>query len=233
MHIKFTYRQGTQLSKDQSDFIFIESKKFGSVETKTYSFGSGAIDLISIINITLTSIVLSNLQAFTKGFFGEDWFKNLGEKTRQDLEAELRHRKAFIKAYFDIFVRNKENKNEAYVISEVIGDVTLYVVINHYNMTEELIRRLPQALVDTYGKISLGYVNVESKICQLFPDFESNEWRYLFAPTYKGFGNFIDQYFDFKTNKMIRINSKSEFLSNFNLVEEDMHKFIINAFIGR
>lgn len=233
MNIKFTYRQSLELSKSEQDFLLRESKYFGSVETKTYSSRSGALDLGSILETTLTFVAVTNLQAFGKGFIGEDWFKNLGNKTRKEIESEIIQAKAFIKAYFEVFVKNKENKQDAFVISETIGEVTLFVVINHYKMTDELLDRLPQALVDTYGKISLGYIDIESKVCQLFPDFEKNEWRYLFTPTFNGFGNFVDQYFDFRTNRQIQINSKLDFINRFDLIDEDKYKLIINALIDR
>lgn len=233
MNIKFIYRQSLDFSEQEQDFLLKESNNFGLVEIKKYSSRSGALDLVSIIETGLTFIVLKNVQAFTKGFIGEDWFKNLGEKARKELEHEIIQAQGFIKAYFDVFVRNKTNKQEAFVISENIGDVTLYVVINHYNMTDQLLDKLPKALVDTYGKISLEYISIESKTCQLFPDFENNEWRYLFTPTYKGFGNFVDNYYDFKSNRQIQINSKQDFVDRFDLIDEDKYKLIINALIDR
>jgi hypothetical protein len=233
MNIKFSYRQSLEFSENEQDFLLRTSRKFGTVETKTYSSRSGALDLVSIIETTLTFVVLTNFQAYSKGLIGEDWFKKLGIKTRQEIEAEIIQAKAFVEAYFEVFVKDKENRQEAFVITENIGEVTLFVVINHYNMNNELLEKLPKALVDTYGRISLGYIKIESNTCQLFPDFENNEWRYLFTPTLQGFGNFVDQYFDLKTNRLIKINSKLDFANRFNLNEEDKYKIIINSLIER
>jgi hypothetical protein len=184
MNIKFTYRQSLDLSEVEKYFISDKSQNFGSVEIKTYTSKQGALDLVSIIETTLTFAVLTNLNAFAKGFIGEDWFKNLGQITRQELESEMIQARKFIKAYYEVFVKNNDNTQEAFVISETIGEVTLFVVINHYQMTEELLDKLPQALVDCYGKISLGHIKVDSNTCQLFPDFANNKWRYLFNPSY-------------------------------------------------
>lgn len=233
MNIKFTYRKSLDFSEREKRFLESESNKFGQVEIKTYSSRSGALDLVSIIETTLTFAVLTNLQAFTKGFIGEDWFKKLGVKARIELESELNQTKNFLKAYYDVFIRNEQNLQEAFVISETIGEVTLFVVINHYNMTDELLDKLPKALVDTYGKISLGHIEVESKTCQLYPDFKNNEWRYLFTPTFSAFGNYVDKYYDFKFSRMVQINSKREFIDRFELTEEDKYKVIINALIER
>lgn len=233
MNIKFTYKQSLDFSEQEQEFLLNGSNSFGSVEIKKYSSRSGALDLVSIVEVCLTFMVLTNIQAFTKGFIGENWFKNLGEKTRQELISEILLAKDFIKTYFNVFVRNKTNRQEAFVISEIIGTTTLYVVINHFNMTDELIDKLPKALVETYGKISLDYIVAESKTCQLYPDFENNEWRYLFTPTYVAFGNYVDKYYDLKENRVFQINSKQEFVDRFDLIDEDKYKFIINSFVDR
>lgn len=233
MDIGFTYKEGTEFSDIEKAFLMQKSKAFGKVTIKTYSTRFGTTDLVSLLEVSLIFAVVTNLQAFAKGFIGEDWFKALGQKTRLELENELKATKNFIKAYYDCFIRNKPNEQKAYVINEQIGDINLYVAINLYQMTDALLDKLPEALVDTYGKISLGYLDIESKICQLFPDFELNEWRYLFSPTYKGFGNYIDKYYDFKSNKLIRLNSKQDFIDRFDMIDEDKYKLIINALIVR
>jgi hypothetical protein len=233
MDIKFKYRSGLELPKDEHEFLTINSKKFGITEIRTYSSRFGSLDLDLFIETTLQFYVLRSFESFAKGFIGEDWLKNLGIESRKILESEMINAKYFIKAYYEVFVKSKNNRKKAVVISEMIEDVTLYAVINHHKITEELLNRLPHALVDTYGRISLGYINVESKTCQLFPDFEDNTWRFLFTPTYEGFGNFIDQYFDFKLNQMIKVESKSDFLEKFDITDEDKYKLIINAMIDR
>jgi hypothetical protein len=52
-------------------------------------------------------------------------------------------------------------------------------------------------------------------------------------PLYKGFGNFVDQYFDLEENEQFKINTKAEFIEKFNLSQEDKYKLIINALIER
>lgn len=233
MNIKLTYSKLLNLSEAEQYFISKESRNFGVVDIKTYTSKFGALDLVSIIDSTLTFVVLKNSIAFAEGFIGEEWFKNLGKTTRQELASEIIQAKNFIKAYYEIFVKNNDITQEAFVISETIGEVNLFVVINHYRMTEELLNKLPQALVDCYGKISLGYIKIHSNTCQLFPDFATDEWRYLFNPSYQGFGNYVDQYFDLEVNKQFKIKTKAEFLEKFNLNNQDKYKLIINALIER
>lgn len=233
MQIKFKYKQSLNLSTIEQKFISNESRKFGTVEIKTYTSKSSALDLKPIIEAVLAFTVISGFKAFVKGFINEDWFKNLGQVKRQELEFKMIQAKVFIKAYYEVFVKKNYNIQEAFVVSVIIGEVTLFAVINHYQMTEELLDKLSQALVDCYGKISLGYIKIDSNTCQLFPNFTNNEWRYLFNPSYKGFGDFIDQYFDLYQNKQYKINTKTEFLEKFNINNEDKYKLIINALIER
>lgn len=233
MKIKFIYRHSLDFFEQEKDFLLKESNNFGLVEIEKYSSRLGALDIVSIIETSLTFFILNSIKGFSAGFFGEDWFKNLGEKVRKELVAEIIQVRGFIRAYFDVFIKNKTNKQEAFLISVNIEDVTLYVVINHFNMTDQLLDKLPKALIDTYRKICLKQIIIESKICQLFPDFKKNEWRYLFTPTYVGFGNYVDNYYDFKLHKQIRINSEQVFSERFAVIDEDKYKFIINALIDR
>lgn len=233
MNIEFSYREGTNFPNNGKAFLIQESKTFGHVTIRTYKTRFGAIDLVTVLAASLSCIVKTGLQSFVKGFVGEDWLKALGAKARSELIKELKNTKYFIKAYYDCFIRNEPNIEQAYVITENIGDITLFVVLNHYQMTDILLDKLPQALVETYGKISLGYLDIESKICQLFPDFGRNEWRYLFSPTFSGFGNFVDRYYDLNSNEVILITSKEEFINRFDLKEEDKYKLIISGLIER
>lgn len=233
MYIKFAYKNTTVFSEQEEEFLFRDSKIFGWVETKKYSSRFGVTDLISIIETSLTFIILTNIRAFAKGFIGEDWFKRLGEKARREVEHEINQAQEFIKAYYNVFIRNKANEQEAHVFSMNIDDVILYVVINHYYMSDLLLYRLPKSLVDIYGRVYLGYIDVESKCCQLYPDFENNQWRYLFIPTNNAFGNYVDRFYDRNTNEIVQLKSKQDFLERFNLIDEDKYKLIINALIDR
>lgn len=233
MNIKFTFKEGIVFSENEMAFLMHKSKTFGQVTIKTYTSRSGTIDLVSFIEVSFEFAVLKILNAFVKGFIGEDWFKNLGHKFRLEIEREMGTLKDFLEAYYDCFVRNQPYIQKAFVISEQIGDITLYIVINHFQMTNILLDKLPQSIVDTYGKISLGYFDIDSKICQLYPDFKQNEWRFLLTPTYNGLGNFVDRYYDLSSNKLIRIVSKEEFISEFDLIEEDRYKLIVNAILER
>ena len=105
-----------------------------------------------------------------------------------------------------------------------------YAVLNHKKSTKKLIERLPDALVRAVGEISLNRIPIEHpNVIQLYPNFETESWDYLFMPTVSAFGNYIDRYFDFRTNQMITINSREEFYKKFEIDDEDIYKFIISA----
>lgn len=233
MKINFTYKKNLVLSPKKKNFLTNESGTFGEVTIKTYTSRFGTLDLVSLIETGLTFIALTNLQAYIKGFTGEDWFKKLGGNSRKEIENEIKTARNFIKAFYQVFVKHNDNFEEAYVLKESIGDITLYAVINHVGISDKLLNELPRAFVHAYGLICLEHVNVESKTCQLYPDFKTKEWRYLFMPTYNAFGKYVDKYYDFKLKKVIEINSKEEFISKFNLSNADKYKLIINAQLER
>ena len=230
MYIKVTYRKNTNFSKEEKEFIHNTAKKYGEVRIDEYSSRFGAIDLITFIEFSIYYIVLVNLKAFIKGFIGEDWFKSIGKQSRLSIGKELNNIRLFLIDYYNCFVLNKPDVNEAFTITEDIGDTRLYVVINHSRMTQKLIERLPEAIVEIYGRISLELIIVEGKTCQLYPDFEKEEWRYLFIPTYQGFGNFVDKYFDLELNKELILKTKTEFIDKFQISIEDECKLIINPY---
>lgn len=228
MNIIFNYRYNLEFSKEEDEFLRIKSGEFGVVEVKTYYTKSGTIDLVSIIETILTFTVLNNSKSFLKGLIGDDFFRQLGTEVRQELLIEIQNLKGFIEAYYKVFIKRKKDESKAFVISVMIEDIRLYVALNHSQMTDELLESLPQTLVISYGKIIRNHIEVESKICQLFPDFENNKWSYLFVPTINGFGNYIDQYFDFEIDQLIQVNSKSDFLERFKINDLDLNKLIIN-----
>ena len=199
MDIQIKYKEGTNFSEEENNFIKVEVSKYGKVEVKTYTSKSGSIDFLSIFDLIFNH--LDEIVSLAK--FGE-----------------------LIRSYYKIFVKNKENKNRAYSLWFPVNDKTILVAINHSKMTDELLSHLPQALLKVFEKINL----FETKICQLYPDFGIDEWRYLFIPTDEAFGNFVNLYYDLKEDKIYQVKSKQEFIKKFRLIEDDKYKLIISPF---
>jgi len=61
-------------------------------------------------------------------------------------------------------------------------------------------------------------------------DDATEEWLYLFAPSTKGFGSYIDRYADLRNNRVEFIASSREFNTLFRPAVEDEFKFLVSPF---
>ena len=67
-------------------------------------------------------------------------------------------------------------------------------------------------------------------IVQLYFDYKSRDWRYLLAPTLKGFGHFIDRVIDIKTGACIGFTSAEQFIEFAGVTPKDGFKFLVDPF---
>ncbi|MDA3838893.1 MAG: hypothetical protein PF574_07930 [Candidatus Delongbacteria bacterium] len=229
MNIKINYSENSDITEKEIQLFCSNNNEFEIHEVSKFEHRGSAIDLISTVEIIIKLIILKQANSFISGFIGEDWFENIGKQTRLTVLKNIQTTKHFIKKYYNFFIKNKSTQKDAHVISVMIESTELYIVLNHSKMNDELLSKISKAIVDTYSKISLGYIGVASPVCQLYPDFEDNEWRYLFIPTNSGFGNYVDRYYDLKLEKIIEISDKKEFLQKYKITEDDKNKIIINA----
>jgi len=65
------------------------------------------------------------------------------------------------------------------------------------------------------------------KVVQLYPNFDKQEWDYLFIPTENAFGNYIDRYYCFSENRIYYIVSAIDFIEKFQITDLDEYKLII------
>ena len=235
MKILIRYSAKTRLSEGDIDKIISISEKHGEIKIEKWGMRSGAIDFVSILEISFLPTLISALgkpviEGYIKGLMNETYYKNLGEKHRKTVFNSLRETKSYLSAFYEIFISSKKFNKEAIAIVEHIGHITLYVALNGENVTNELIDNLGEAMVKTYGYISLGYLNIETPhVIQLFPNLDTNTWDYLFIPTVEAFGNYINRYFDYKDNKFHFIYSAEEFIEKFEAADFDDYKYIISA----
>lgn len=232
VEIEFKYRVGTKFSEEEIRFLENEAAKYGDVRVETYSSRAGALDLVSIIDVAIRIIAKEYLTNLSIRFINTG-LKKIGDTLEPEITNMINRIRGLVGGYYSVFIKDKPNQQEAFPIMIKIGDVSLYATLNHYYANDELIENLAQAIVQVYGLISLGHIEVESKTCQLYPDFENNEWRHLFIPSYSAFGSYVDRYYDLKLKKVFSINSKEEFLKKFDFVQEDKFKLIINPLIDK
>ena len=234
MKIIFSYRQETIFSDKEEKFLSNKAKSFGKVVREPYSGIKGnAIGLLDCLQVIIVFTAGKYLSAYVGGLIGQDYFKNLGIMTRMKIFREIKAFKYFILNYYDCFIRNQYNNPQSHTFKIMIEDIALYAVINNEKMNDVLLEKLPNSIVNIYGKISLKHIIISNKTCQLYPDFDNNEWRYLFTPTNEGFGNYIDSYFDIIENRQYKIHSREDFIAKFNISESDKNKLIVYPYEQR
>lgn len=172
----------------------------------------------------------ANFRRIFKGLSGEEYFKKLGTSVREGGAKQVQEFKSYLTNLYRVFISKKLDDQYALAVVENIEGIVYYAVLNHKKSTEKLIAELPEAFVRAVGEVSLKRIPVtEPYIVQLYPNFETETWDYLFIPTVDGFGNFVDRYYDFNLNQAISINSRKEFYGKFDLNENDTYKYIISA----
>lgn len=231
MEFQINYGLRTELSEEEITQIIELSQKYGVVRTEKWGSHSGAIDLVTTLELFFLSFVAKPiLDGFFKGLFGETYFNKLGTSVREGVTQEIQDFKSYLTNLFRIFVSKKLDNEDAISIVEHIEGVVYYAVLNHKKATEKLIYELPEALVRAVGEISLMRIPVtEPFIVQLYPNFEKETWDYLFIPTVDGFGNFVNRYYDFTLNQTITLNTREEFYEKFDVDDRDTYKQIISA----
>jgi len=231
MNIQIKYGSKTKLSEEEINQIISLSNRYGNVQIKKWGIRSGAIDLITTVEILFLSFVAKPiLDGFFKGLFGEAYFKNLGESVREGIANEIVDFKSYLTNLFQVFISKKLDDEDAIAIVEQIEGVVYYAVLNHKKATEKLISELPEALVRAIGEVSLKRIIVtEPNTVQLYPNFETETWDYLFIPTVDGYGNYMNRYYDFNLGQTISLDTREEFYNTFNIDERDTYKQIISA----
>ena len=76
----------------------------------------------------------------------------------------------------------------------------------------------------------MGFVASDAHTSQLFFDFESGSWRYLFIPTNEAFGHHIDRYMNLENGKTLLLSSNQQFIERFGPSVEDQLKFLVSPF---
>jgi len=223
MEILIKYGSDGRLSPELLEEIRTISRKYGRLSEKTWGMRAGAIDLVTILEIVGVFVGMKAIDGFVEGLIGKDWFTELGSKTRNIVPVKLREFSNYLSELFDKVIKGNRDRCRAVAVIEYIDDVTLYAVLNHKRMNAELISSLPFAIAKVVREIVMNGLPEDSpKIVQLFPDFEADSWDYLFVPSTRAFGQFIDRYFDLRYGQYYLIHSSEEFQARFSPHDRDI-----------
>ncbi|CAI8722107.1 hypothetical protein [Chryseobacterium sp. IT-36CA2] len=230
IHIKYK----NSLDNSEVDAISEFTKRYGELTLSKKSGGSGSIDLVSFIEFSLGGYLINYLakpifESYNKGLINEEYFQKLGTDHRKKIIDKTSKIFPYFNGLYLNFLNSKKDQQESISLVENFENFSLYVSLNEKRMTEELLNQFPEALCNTYSIISLRLLELdEPHIVQLYPNFETQTWDYLFMPTVDGFGKFIDKYYSFSENKIHYLATADEFIQKFNITDLSEYKLIIN-----
>jgi hypothetical protein len=240
LEINYVYRQSKE--KDLEAFLSGLQNEVGG-EREPYGSRKGALDLVSFLELAVVftaGIALRPVvQKYFEGLLNADALKKLGEEHRKQLvewfvECEnslleliqaVQSSLALIHTSFTF-----RGKEEALVLEVPTGAGTLYVVLNHKNISPVLLKNLPKGIVSAIRFLYETGFPDRTIAFQLYYDREAKEWIYLFAPSMEGFGNYIDRYVDLRDGQVKFISSPQDFSRLFQPSVEDEFKFLVSPF---
>lgn len=230
MDIHLKYASNGAVDEETINHIRLVANQHGNLSEQTWGRRGGAIDLVTIIEITGLFVGKKVLDGFIEGFVGRDIFVEIGRKTRTSILSETKKLSAFVKDLYEKIVAKNKDRYGAFVLVEYFNDLSLYAVVNHKRMNIELIEKLPESIINAIA--ILTYLNIgddSPKVAQLYPNFETNTWDYILIPTSTAFGNYVDRYIDIKDKCIYEISTIDDFISLFKPDDRDDFKFLISS----
>jgi len=216
------------LSKELIDEIKEIARRHGNVSERIWGDRAGAIDLVTVLEIVGVFAGMKILDGLVEGLVGKDYFIDIGKRIRRVAGRQLKKIQPFLEDFYKVVLKNK-NRYGAFAIIEFFDNFELYVVLNHKRMNEELIKSLPDAIAIVLCVIALIELPQDSpRVFQLYPNFETGTWGYLFMPSNQAFSRYIDRYFDLREGKFYTIASPEKFIEKFNPDDKDDFKLLIS-----
>jgi hypothetical protein len=240
IQINYVYRQSEE--KELEAFLSSLQNEVGG-EREPYGSRKGALDLVTFLELAIVftaGIALRPVvQKYFEGLLNADALKKLGEEHRKqivewfvefenslsELIKAVHSNLALIHTSFTF-----RGKEEALVLEIPTGAGTLYVVLNHKNISPILLKNLPKGIVSAIRFLHETGFSDRTIAFQLYYDKEAKGWIYLFAPSMKGFGDYIDRYVDLRDGQIKFISSPQAFSKLFQPSAEDEFKFLVSPF---
>ncbi len=230
MEVLIEYGENDNLEPEIIDEIKKITLKYGRYNEKKWGHRAGAIDLLTILEIVGLFLFMKTVDGFVEGLVGKNWFTNMGEKTKKLVASKFKKMSDYLVELYEKVISNHKNRYGAICLIEHINDVTLYVVLNHKRMNNELITALPVAISEVVRIITtIGLPEDNLKTIQLYPNFETNSWDYIFIPTNEAFGRYIDRYFNLQDEQFHNVGSLDEFKARFLPDDEEDFKLLITC----
>lgn len=216
----------------------LENKLGG--ERKPYCMRAGALDIVTVLEIMLSVTIAVPISKYFEGLFLGDEAKEIGIKHRKQIQRWFSKLNSEIKNIVktgQLLLRNRFvdvslliGGEGAIVVVVPLGSVYLYAILNHTFIPEGAKRNLSKGLFDAVKFLLTHSIPENTVALQLYFDRISGRWKYLFVPTNKGFGNWIDRYIDLDTGQIHLVKTRKQFFSLFEPEPRDEYKFLVSPF---
>lgn len=230
MKIQIEYGTDGRLTPEILDEIREVARMHGDLTEKSWGARGGAIDLVTVLEVVGIFVGTKILDGLVEGLVGKNIFEEIGKKMRKGAFAQVDKLRMFLVQLFNRAISNNRDRYGAFALIEYVNDFSLYVVINHKRMNANLIEKLPEAIA--LAIIITANIDLKDdppRAIQLYPNFETESWDYIFMPTTNGVGNYVDRYFDIKDKTLYSLSSPTEFIKKFNPDDKDDFKILISA----
>ncbi len=238
--IKYVYGQTEEAHLES--FLASLQERLGGQRTPYFARG-GAVDIVSLLELlvvfTAGISIKPVLQKYFEGLLNADGMKALGEKHRKEvtdwfhvLEKDLADIVSSIHLSLGLLHTSLtyDGNEEAIVLEIPTYSGPLYVVLNHKELTPQLVKNLPKGIITAVQFLCENSFPDKAVAFQLYFETKSHQWVYLFAPTVNGFGDYINRYVDLRDAEIRHLASQSAFIHMFDPAPEDSLKFLVSPF---
>lgn len=216
------------VTDDQIHLIERELSKLSTVTKSQWGSRSGAIDLITVIEVVGLFVSLKILDGLVEGIVGKNSFVKIGETLRRAMGSKFIQVSKTLNKIYEVFLSEQTDRKGAIAMIERFNNVSVYTVLNHHRITQNLILRYAEDMAIACTFLLENDLGDDfSGMAQLYPSFEEENWRYLFIPSNMAFGDFIDRYVDFSDMTIHEITSKDDFVRRFPDTDRDGFKILV------
>jgi hypothetical protein len=227
--VSLEYGDNGHISENEINLIENTLSELSPVTKSKWGMRSGAIDLVTVLEVAGIFLTLKILDGLAEGIVGKNYFVKAGETIRHTLNRELTQVSKTFKKFYDLFLCDQQERKRAIAVIERFNGISIYAVLNHKGMTQHLLFVYAESMARACKFLMENDLGEDfSHMAQLYPSFQEDIWRYLFVPSNAAFGNHIDRYVDLNDMRIHEIPSKEEFMNMFPETAEDGFKFLVS-----
>jgi hypothetical protein len=212
-------------------------------QRRPWGIRAGAIDLVTFLEFVIIFVASATfgeiLKNYLAGLVGAEKTKKLGEHHQEiilkwlgDVKESLHQLISSVKHRFHEGLRASrfEGMEKPIAIRIGLGQLECYIVLNGQNVSDDALDNLPGAVTKMMQFVAESGLPKDAIALQLCLDPNSNEWRYLLAPSPQAVSKFVDRVIDLSTGQILILHSREEFIKLLGATKTEGIKFLIDPY---